>query len=78
MEDEEEEEGHSVFINVTNILNETEEDYSLPQRCTCHNRNLVATRDIEGALTQSEAFKKSIKIINSKWQNSPSYRSMFR
>lgn len=46
-------------LNVTDILKETEEDYSLPPRwqCTCYTLNLVATRDIEDALTQSESFK---------------------
>ncbi|XP_069381208.1 E3 SUMO-protein ligase ZBED1-like [Paralichthys olivaceus] len=67
---EEEEEGHPVFINVTDILHEEEEDYSLPphQRCACHTLNLVATRDIEDALTQSEPFKKISRSTMGKCQ----------
>lgn len=38
----------TVFINVTDILNEKEEDSFPPhQRCACHTLNVLATRDSE-------------------------------
>lgn len=69
-DEEEEEEEHAVLIDITDILNDTEEGYSLPphQRCACHTLNLVATRDIESALTQSEAFKKISRSTTGKCQ----------
>lgn len=69
-DEEEEEEEHTVLIDITDILNDTEEAYSLPphQQCACHTLNLVATRDIESALTLSEAFKKISRSTTGKCQ----------
>ena len=69
-EEEKEEDEVPDFMNITELLDLAEAEYSLPphQRCACHTLNLVATKDIEDALTQSPQFKKISRSTIAKCQ----------